>query len=126
MKTSVVMGLPPPVGTPALAQPCGIRARHAAQATVRAFGRTRLGRPSFPTDSKHQRSNGLSQSLTLSSAHAEDTLKIQGARSGLASGAATGGGGPAGLPRPVYGTGANSRPARGRGRTSFCATLASD
>src|SRR5882762_3847632 len=36
---------------PAFAQPCEIRARTAAQATVRALGRTRLGRPSFPTDS---------------------------------------------------------------------------
>src|SRR5712691_10349179 len=34
---------------PALTQPCGMRARSAAQATVRALGRTRLGRPSFPT-----------------------------------------------------------------------------
>src|SRR5579859_5831101 len=33
-----------------------MRARSAAQATVRALGRTRLGRPSFPTVSCDQRS----------------------------------------------------------------------
>ena len=55
-----------------------MRTRTAVQATVRALGRTRPGRPSFPTGSTDQRGNGLSQSLTSSSARAEDTNKIQG------------------------------------------------
>src|ERR1700694_2015585 len=68
---------------PALAQPCRMRTRCAAQATVRALGRTRLGRPRFPTDSWTKGANGLSQSLTSSSARAEDTSKIQGAHAPL-------------------------------------------
>src|ERR1700730_3982088 len=81
--------------SPALAQPCRMRTRRAAQATVRALGRTRLGRPSFPTDSVDQRSKRpVPVSDLVLSACADDTTKIQGARSEPASAAATGGGGP--------------------------------
>src|SRR6266576_436949 len=45
--------------------------------------------------------NDLSQSLTLSSARAEDTTKIQGVRSELASAATTGGGGPQAPPTRI-------------------------
>src|SRR5260221_387974 len=65
-----------------LAQHCRIRARPAAPATVRALGRTRLGRPRFPTDSVGQRSKRpVPVPDIVLSAFAEDTTKIQGARS---------------------------------------------
>src|SRR5260221_7873164 len=66
----------------ALAQPCRMRARRAAQATVRALGRTRLGPPRFPTDSVGQRSKrSVPVPDIVLSAFAEDTTKIQGVRS---------------------------------------------
>src|SRR3982074_2865330 len=79
---------------PALAQPCGcglaVRPRQLFGLSAGLDWDDQASRRS----QADQRSNGLSQSFHLVLSSPGDVIKIQGARSEPASGAATGGGGP--------------------------------